>query len=147
MSNPHINAEEMVRLYVEEEWSVRDIATRFGYSYGRTYGILRSRVVLRTSGGKGPRRTTEYIKIAETMREHIITGEWPPGHKILTQQQLALIFNARHQTIREAIAHLRQHGYLTTTPNKGTYVRPPQNWEPAISPRTGPKDLRSDRPR
>jgi transposase len=132
MSNPQIDTQEMVRLYVDEEWSVRDIATRFGCSYGRTYGILRSRVVLRRSDGRGPRRTLEYVKVAEIMRERIVAGDWRPGRKILAQQELAEIFDVRHQTIREAVAHLRQRGYLLTVPNKGTYVRPPRDWETGL---------------
>lgn len=129
MSAPHPHAEEMVRLYVDEEWSVRDIATRFGYSYGRTYNLLRARVVMRRSGGSGPRRTDEYLKVAQIMQQRITTGDWKPGRKILAQHELAKIFDVRHQTIREAIAHLRQQGYLTSVPNKGTYVRPPQDWK------------------
>jgi Bacterial regulatory proteins, gntR family len=125
----HIDPDEAVRLYINEEWSVRDIATRFGCSYGRVYGILRSRVVLRPSGGRGPRRNTEYVKVAEIMRERIITGDWRPGRKILAQHELARIFDVRHQTIREAVSHLRQRGYLLTVTNKGTYVRPPRDWE------------------
>jgi Bacterial regulatory proteins, gntR family len=123
-----IDTQEMVRLYVEEQWSVRDIATRFGYSYGRTYGVLRSRVVMRPSGGTGPRRSLEYLKVAEIMRERIIAGDWKAGRKILAQQELARIFDVRHQTIREAVAHLRQRGYLLTLQHKGTYVRPERHW-------------------
>lgn len=125
------DTQEMVRLYVEEEWSVRDIATHLGYSYGRVYGLLRARIVLRPSNGKGPRRTTEYVKVAAVMRERIVAGDWPHGRKILTQEELARIFGVRHQTIREAIADLRQRGYLVTVPHKGTYVRPPRDWEPS----------------
>jgi GntR family transcriptional regulator len=128
MSNSHIDTEEMVRLYIDEEWSVRDIATRFGLSYGRVYGILRARVVMRTSPGRGPRRGTEYVRVAEIMRQRIVTGDWRPNRKILPQQDLAKIFDVRHQTIREAIAELRRRGYLMTLPNKGTYVRPSQDW-------------------
>jgi GntR family transcriptional regulator len=129
MSNAHIDTDEIVRLYVHEEWSVREIATHFGCSYGRIYGILRARVVMRRSGGKGPRRGVEYIKVAEIMRERIVTGDWRPGQKILAQEELARIFDVRHQTIREAVAHLRQRGYLLTLPNKGTFVRPRRDWE------------------
>jgi DNA-binding FadR family transcriptional regulator len=72
----------------------------------------------------------EYVKVAETMRERIVTGDWQPGRKIVPQQDLAKIFDVRHQIIREAIAHLRQRGYLLTVSNRGTYVRPPQGWNP-----------------
>jgi Bacterial regulatory proteins, gntR family len=129
MTNSPFDTQEIVRLYVEERLGVREIATRFGLSYGRIYGILRARVVMRPSNGRGPRRNNEYIKIAEIMREHIISGNWPARRKILPQQDLAEIFDVRLQTVREAIAHLRQRGYLSTVPNKGTYVRPPHDWE------------------
>jgi hypothetical protein len=130
MSN--LDTQEMVRLYVQEEWSVRDIATRFELSYGRVYGMLRSRIVLRPSGGRVPRRTQEYVEIAEIMRQRIIGGDWPAGRKILTQRELARIFDVRHLTVREAIAHLRQRGYLRTVRNKGSYVRPREDWEPSV---------------
>jgi Bacterial regulatory proteins, gntR family len=131
MSNPYLDTDEIVRLYVGEEWSVREIATRFGCSYGRIYGILRARVVMRMSNGRGPRRTQEYVKVAGIMRDRIVGGDWRPGRKILAQQDLAKIFDVRHQTIREAVTYLRERGYLRTVPNKGTYVRPPEEWERA----------------
>jgi transposase len=123
------SAEEAVRLYVERELSVREIATRFSVSYGKVYNALRARVVMRPSNGPGPRRTDEYIKVAEIMRERIVSGDWEPNRKILSRGDLAKIFDVREQTIREAVAHLRQRGYLLTLPNKGTYVRPRQDWE------------------
>jgi hypothetical protein len=132
MANSHLDTEKIVRLYVEDEWSVRDIATRYECSYGRIYSLLRSRIVLRPSGGRGPRRTQDYLNVAEIMRQRIVTGDWPPKRKILTQRELTRIFDTRHQTVRDAIAHLRQRGYLHTVANKGTYVRPPQHWEPSV---------------
>jgi GntR family transcriptional regulator len=120
---------EIVCLYVDKQWSIRDIATRYGCAYSRIYSILRSRVVMRPSGARGPRRITEYVKVAEAIRERIITGDWRPGRKILAQHELAQIFGVRHQTIREAIIHLRQRGYLLIVPHKGTYVRPARDWE------------------
>jgi DNA-binding GntR family transcriptional regulator len=82
---------------------------------------------MRSSGER--RNGTEYVKIAEVMRDRIVAGDWRPNRKILSQQDLAKIFDVRQQTIREAIAYLRHRGYLTTLPSKGTYVRPPQHWQ------------------
>lgn len=129
MSNSSIDTQEMVRLYVEEQRSVRDIATRFGRSYGRIYNLLRTRVIMRTSHASRPDRDMEYAKIATTMREHIVGGDWPPGCKLLPQTELAKLFDVPLQTIRYAIADLRQHRYLTTMQHRGTYVRPPQDWK------------------
>jgi hypothetical protein len=128
MSNSPIDTQEIVRLYVDEELSVRDIATRYRCSYGRIYNLLRARVVMRSSNRSGRRQSTLYLQIAEVMRERIVTGDWPPNRKILSQEDLAKIFGVRHQVIREAELHLRERGYLTVK-SRGTYVRPRQDWE------------------
>lgn len=124
MTESPIDTQEIVRLYVEEELSIREIATRVGRSYGRVYGILRARVVMRTA-----RRSGEYARVAELMRERIVNGDWRPNRKILSQEDLSTIFGVRQQVIREAIADLRRRGYLFTVRHKGTYVRPRQDWE------------------
>src|SRR5947208_2200605 len=105
MSN-ELDTQEIVRLYVEEEWSVREIATRHACSYSKIYGMLRSRVVMRSSNGPGRNRDDmRHLKVAEIMRERIVGGDWPPNRKILAQEDLAKIFGVRIQTIREAVAH------------------------------------------
>lgn len=129
MPNPPLDTKEIVRLYVEEELSVREIATRLMRSYGQIYGILRTRVVMRPSTGGGPRRSMEYIGVARIMRRRIVSGDWPVGGKLLSQEDLAKTFGVRLQTVREAIADLRQRGYLLTVPRQGTRVRPPEDWE------------------
>lgn len=126
MPKARLDIDEIVRLYLDEKQDVRQIATRFGCSYSRVYGILRSREVLR----KSRRWSREYVKVAQIMRERIIAGDWPPGHKILAKPELAKIFDVSLQTIREAVADLRERGYLCTVPDKGTYVSPPRIWEP-----------------
>jgi transposase len=130
MSNSPIDTQEIVRLYIEEQLSVREIANRYGRSYGKIYNLLRNRVIMRPASGRGQHRSTQYLKVAEIMRERIVSGDWPPNRKILSQNDLALIFGVGLPTIRVAITHLRQRGYLTTKPGRnGIYVRPPQAWK------------------
>lgn len=120
---------EITRLYTDEGLSVRELATRFGCSYGRIYGMLRGRVAMRGTS-RGRRRNLEYVRVAEIMRERIVVGHWQPGHKIWPQHELMAAFDVSHQAVRDAITHLRQRGYLWTLPNEGTYVRPPRDWRP-----------------
>jgi hypothetical protein len=47
--------EELVRLY-EQGWSVRQVAEKFGYSYGVTRRILMRHTVLRSKGGRAESR-------------------------------------------------------------------------------------------
>jgi GntR family transcriptional regulator len=129
MSKPPVDTQEVVRLYVEKEWTVREIAQHFGSSYGKIYNLLRNRVVMRRSSGRGPQRTTGHVEVAETIRQRIIEGDWPPNRKILSQPDLARIFGVGHAVIRNAVSHLEQQGYLKVVPSKGTYVRPEAHWK------------------
>jgi hypothetical protein len=47
--------EDLVRLY-EQGWSVRQVAEKFGYSYGVTRRILMRHTVLRSKGGRAESR-------------------------------------------------------------------------------------------
>jgi GntR family transcriptional regulator len=123
-----IEIDEVVRLYDERKWSVRDIADRFGCSYGRIYRILRTHAVMRKPGS--PRQNVDRLQITAIMHRHIITGDWKPNHKLLGEQELAMIFGVGPRIIRRAIADLRARGYLLTTASKGTYVRPRCDWPP-----------------
>lgn len=128
MPKPVIDADEAVRLYVEKEWSVREIAQRFDTSYGRVYGVLRNRVVMRGRNGMGTHAHRERLRVAAVMRERIVTGDWPPNRKILGEQDMARIFDVGVYAVRGAIADLRRGGYLRTVPGKGTYTRPRSDW-------------------
>jgi excisionase family DNA binding protein len=48
-------AEDAARLY-EQGWNIRQVAQRFGTSYGVMRRILRSQTTLRTRGGRPPGR-------------------------------------------------------------------------------------------
>ncbi|MEV5705136.1 GntR family transcriptional regulator [Actinoallomurus sp. NPDC052274] len=65
---------------------------------------------------------------AETMRDRIVGGDWPPGRKILSGDELAPILRVDRWAVDQALSHLERIGYLRTVPGKGTYVRPPADW-------------------
>ncbi|GAA4609187.1 hypothetical protein GCM10023195_36790 [Actinoallomurus liliacearum] len=67
-------------------------------------------------------------RAAETMRDRIVGGDWPPGRKILSGDELAPILRVDRPTVHRALSHLERVGYLRTVPGKGTYVRPPADW-------------------
>lgn len=127
MPNVPIDPDEAVRLYVDQKWSVREVADHLGCSYGRVYGVLRNRVVMR--GRNGSRRVNpDRALVADVMRERIVTGDWKPNHKILSEQDIAKIFSVGVHIVRGAVADLRRSGYLRTVRAKGTYVRPRRDW-------------------
>ncbi|MEV5748038.1 GntR family transcriptional regulator [Actinoallomurus sp. NPDC052308] len=67
-------------------------------------------------------------RAAETMRDRIVGGDWPPGRKILSCDELAPILRVDRRAVHQALSHLERIGYLRTVPGKGIYVRRPADW-------------------
>lgn len=67
-------------------------------------------------------------RAAEIMRDRIVCGDWPPGRKILSGDELAAILRVAPETAHLALSHLEGIGFLRTVSGKGVYVRPPTDW-------------------
>ncbi|GAA4634144.1 hypothetical protein GCM10023196_074520 [Actinoallomurus vinaceus] len=67
-------------------------------------------------------------RATEVMRDRIVCGDWPPGRKILSGEELAPILQVDRRAVHRALSHLERIGYLRTVPDRGTYVRPPSDW-------------------
>lgn len=57
------------------------------------------------------------------LREHIELGEWPLGHRLPVEADLAAALGVSRNTIREAVRVLVHAGMLETRQGDGTYVR------------------------
>lgn len=66
--------------------------------------------------------------IAEMVRERIKRGDWKPGKRLPSHEDLANEFECSAHTVRRAIAILRDHGFVQVVPHKGTYVRQCDHW-------------------
>jgi Fic family protein len=130
MRQNKVDHNEVVRLYLVEELSVREIADRLGSNYAKIYHILRGRVEMRPPAEERARRTSrKHQEVTETIRQRIVTGDWKPRHKILAYHELAQVLGVGELTVKRALAELQQRGYVRTLPHKGTYVRPRQFWQ------------------
>ncbi len=61
-------------------------------------------------------------KVFEQMKDNIITGEWSPGEKIPSENDLCKLFNVSRNTVRSAIQKLKAIGAVTSEQGKGTFV-------------------------
>lgn len=68
----------------------------------------------------------KYRVIAQRLREWIEGGQLPTGALVPTEKALMAEFRASRGTVRQAIALLREEGYLQTERARGTYVRHPR---------------------
>lgn len=69
-------------------------------------------------------KLSKYKQIIEDIREKITSGEWLPDYVIPSERDLAGDYCVNRITIRKAIAHLKQQGYLHSEPKIGNYVMP-----------------------
>ncbi|MEU6577163.1 FadR/GntR family transcriptional regulator [Streptomyces sp. NPDC046805] len=63
-------------------------------------------------------------QIAKQLREAIVRGQWKPGDRLPTEQELAGVFDVARGTAREALKHLSATGMISSTRGSGggTYV-------------------------
>lgn len=65
-----------------------------------------------------------YLQLVEWMREKIVGGTWPAGHKLTAEADLAQELGLARGTVRKAIEALIAEGLLMRTHGRGTFVTP-----------------------
>ena len=68
-----------------------------------------------------------YYQIKQTLKGWIVNGEFNPGGKIPSENELADKFNVSRLTVRQAISQLVQEGFLISKRGEGTFVTNNQN--------------------
>ncbi|MBW2061736.1 MAG: GntR family transcriptional regulator [Deltaproteobacteria bacterium] len=63
-----------------------------------------------------------YSRIASSLRNKILSGQYEPGSKLLSEERLAEHFGVSRITIRESLSHLEKEGLITRNRGKGTFV-------------------------
>lgn len=78
-----------------------------------------------------------YVRIAMSLKSRILAGHYTPGGRLPGEDELAAAMGASRSTVRQALAELRDTGYVTSRRGSGSYVADPLPIEP-LSPRSGP---------
>lgn len=66
---------------------------------------------------------SRFKEIADQLRSRIEAGEWEPGAKLPTLNDLAAEFEANRDTVGRAVAHLEKQGYVLAVQGRGIIVR------------------------
>lgn len=77
-----------------------------------------------------------YLRLADIMRERIISKRWATGSKIPSEHELMEVFEVARGTVRKALKTLVDEGLLVQVRGSGTYVA-----EPGISHPAGVRPL------
>lgn len=68
-------------------------------------------------------KQTAFQATIELMKQKILAGEWAPGDRLPTLQQLAADFSVSVTTVREALRILESQGNVSIEHGRGMYVR------------------------
>lgn len=63
-----------------------------------------------------------YEQLADTLRERIASGEFPPGSKLPSRAELSAAYGISDIVIGRAMWILKQEGLTETLPGVGVYV-------------------------
>lgn len=64
-----------------------------------------------------------YQKLAGHLAARIAAGHYPPGAMLPNEREMVPEYGVSIDTVRRAMAELRDRGLVVTLPSKGTYVR------------------------
>jgi DNA-binding GntR family transcriptional regulator len=77
---------------------------------------------------RAPRKTPLYQEIANEIAERIRNGELRPNRSVPSEKMLMQQYGIAKVTARNAVAFLRDQGWVFTVPHRGTYVNQPEKW-------------------
>ena len=63
-----------------------------------------------------------YIQVASALRQQIESGQWRPGQKISTLEELEREFEVARVTVRQAVELLQNEGLVRRQQGRGTFV-------------------------
>jgi GntR family transcriptional regulator, histidine utilization repressor len=72
-------------------------------------------------------KLTLYKQIRHDIEKRILTGEWPPGHRIPFEHQLMARYRCARMTVNKALSELAQADLIERRRRAGTFVRRPQH--------------------
>src|SRR5690349_719065 len=72
-------------------------------------------------------KPTLYKRIRSDIERRILTGEWPPGHRIPFEHQLMTRYGCSRMTVNKALSELAQADLIERRRRAGTFVRRPQH--------------------
>lgn len=69
---------------------------------------------------------TLHDRILTEVRENIVSGAWPPGHRIPFETEMAAAYGVSRMTVNKALTQLSREGYLERRRKGGTVVTRPR---------------------
>lgn len=75
----------------------------------------------------GEEVTSLHQRILADISERILSGEWPPGHRIPFEHELTEQYDCSRMTVNKALSQLAKAGFIERRRRSGSFVRRPQS--------------------
>ena len=85
-----------------------------------------------------------YHQLAQTLRHEIVSGIFPVGSQLPTEEELCKRFAVSRHTVREALRQLRDENLVASRRRAGTTVVPPRSSDSYVQDATSINDLLRD---
>lgn len=112
---------------IQREFRVARTTARRAIRVLRNQGLVHTRQgegTFVSSPGQGAEQVPLYRQIAEEIRKSITAGELTAHRPLPREVTLVRQYGAARETVRRAIALLREQGWVFTVPHRGSYVSP-----------------------
>src|SRR6476661_1055988 len=71
--------------------------------------------------------TSLHQRILADITERIVSGEWPPGHRIPFEHELGAEYQCSRMTVNKAMTQLAKSGLIERRRRSGSFVRQPRS--------------------
>src|SRR5260370_27925237 len=82
-----------------------------------------------------------YLQVVRALKDEIVSGVYPIGSQLPTEEELCERFSVSRYTLREALPRLREASLLSSRQLPGTPVGPPPPRDPFVHQRIAITDL------
>ncbi len=66
-------------------------------------------------------------RILAALEDRILSGEWPPGHRIPSEHELTAVYDCSRMTVNKVLSQLVQAGLIERRRKAGSFVRRPHS--------------------
>ncbi len=85
-----------------------------------------------------------YGEIRRELERAIVSGEWPPGHRVPSEQDLLKHYGCSRMTVNKALSALAAAGLIVRHRRSGSFVAAPMTEENVLQIRPVEEDVRRD---
>ena len=74
-----------------------------------------------------------YVEIQRDIEHKIMSGKWPPGHRVPSEHELVEQYGCARMTVNKALSSLAASGMIVRKRRSGSYVGAPRMDEPLLA--------------